>query len=225
MFADPSPAGLPFSPLLAYQLVVCLPRPDIPEAAGGAPFGAKVFEANFTVSGVFSPTTARANLWRLVGTPYDPGVGTPNAAATVEAQSYVETGSAALGTPSRTLTRTVASFHATGAIKISGLPDTQAAISLRRGSATKTSVARLVFAHPAVKPDNTFEARFAFKRAKRAQSLFVQAIATAPQRDLAGKACKATFGVPCISATAGGFTQFSAARTITAPAAPPPKKK
>ena len=90
---------------------------------------------------------------------------------------------------------------------------------------TKTSVARPILAHPAVKPDNTFEARFAIKRAKRAQSLFVQAIATAPQRDLAATACKATFGVPCIGATAGGFTDFSAARTITVPAAPPPKKK
>ena len=222
VFVDPSPAGLPFSPLLAYRLVLCLPPPDIPEAAGGAPFGAKVFEASFTVKNVFSPTTAGANLWRLVGTPYNPGVGTPNAAATVEAQSYVETGSVALGIPSRTLTGTAASFHATGTIKISGLPDSQASIALARGTtATKLSI----FAHPMVKPDGTFDSRFVIKRAKRAQNVFVRATATAPQRDLAVTACQATFGVPCIGATAGGFVDVSSVRKITVPAAPPPKKR
>jgi hypothetical protein len=222
LFVDPSPASLPFSPLLAYQLVVCLHPSDIPESAGGAAFGAKVFEANFTIKGIFSPTTSGDNVWRLLATPYTPGKGTANAAGTVEAQSFVETGNVALATPGRTLTRTAATFRAAGTIRLSGLPDTEATVSLARGaSTTKLSV----FARPAVKSDNTFETRFAIKRTKRAQSLFVQATATAPQRDLAATACKATFGVPCIGATASGFVDVSPVRKVTAPAAPPPKKK
>ena len=221
LFVDPSPAGLPFSPVVAYQLVVCLPPSDIPESAGGATFGAKVFEANFTIKGIFSPTTSGDNVWRLLGTPYTPAKGTPNAAGTVEAQSFVETGSIGLAPVGRTLTRIAASFRAAGTIKLTGLPDTAASISIARGaSATKLGV----FAHPAVKADKTFESRFAVRRGARVQTLFIQATATAPQRDLAATACKATFGVPCIGATASGFTDVSAARRITVPALPPKKK-
>jgi hypothetical protein len=221
LFVDPSPSGLPFSPLLGYQLVVCLPPSDIPESAGGATFGAKVFEANFTVKGVFSPTLSGDNLWRLLATPYTPAKGTPNAAATVEAQSFVETGSVGLATLGRTLARTAATFRAAGTIKVGGRPDTQASVSLVRGtSATKLSV----FAHPAVKANDAFESRFAIRRTTRVQSLFVQARATAPQRDLAATECKATFGVPCIAATAGGFTDVSSLRKITVPKAPPKKR-
>jgi hypothetical protein len=223
LFVDPSPAGLPFSPLLAYQLVVCLPPSDIPESAGGAAFGAKVFEANFTVKGVFSPTTSGDNVWRLLGTAYNPGKGTPNAAGTVEAQSFVETGNVALATPGRTLTRLAATFRAAGTVRITGLPDTTATVSLARGtSATKLSI----FAHPAVSSDGTFASRFAIRRvARRAQSFYVQATATAPQRDLAATACHATFGLPCIGATASGFVDVSSVRKVTVPAAPPRKKK
>jgi hypothetical protein len=222
LFVDPVPAALPFAPLVAQQLVVCLPPSDIPEALGGAAFGAKVFEANFTIKGVFSPTTSGDNVWRLLATPYTPAKGTPNAAATVEAQSFVETGSVALATPGRTLTRLSALFRAAGTLKVSGRPDTTATITLARGaSATKLGV----FARPPAKSDNTFESRFAIKRGKRAQSLFVQATATAPQRDLAATDCKATFGVPCIGATASGFTDVSSVRKVTVPAAPPPRKK
>jgi hypothetical protein len=222
LFVDPSPTGLPFSPLLSYQLVICLPPSDIPEALGGAAFGAKVFEANFTVKGVFSPTTSGTNLWRVVGTPYNPGVGTPNAAATVEAQSYVESGSVALGTPTRTLTRTAATFHASGAVRITGLPDTTASVSLGRGTtATKLSV----FAHPTAGSGGAFSSKFAIKRAKRAQTFFVGATATAPQRDLPATDCKATFGVPCVGATASGFVAKSSARKIVVPATAPAKKK
>lgn len=221
LFVDPSPAGLPFSPLLAYQLVICLPPSDIPESLGGAAFGAKVFEANFTVKGVFSPTTSGDNVWRLVATPYNPGKGTPNAAATVEAQSFVEQGSVALATPNRTLTRTAASFGAAGTVKISGLPDTTASIALARGtSATKLKV----FSHPTVSSESTFSAKFAIRRAKRAQTFYVQATATAPQRDLAATSCKATFGVPCIGATASGFVDVSSVRKIVVPAAPTRRK-
>ncbi len=37
------------------KIVVCLPPPDVPVASGGATFGAKLFQATFSVNGVFSP--------------------------------------------------------------------------------------------------------------------------------------------------------------------------
>src|SRR5262249_30718182 len=158
------------------------------------------------VKGVFSPTTAGDNVWRLLATPYTLGKGTPNAPATVEAQAYVESGTVALGVPTRTLTRLSAAFRASGTVKTSGLPDTTATVSLARGSpATRVSV----FAHPPVRA-GAYTARFAIRRLlQRAQTYFIQAVATAAQRDLATTACKATFGVPCIGATASGFAAKS----------------
>jgi hypothetical protein len=205
----------PLSTAVAYSLTICLPPSDISQAAGGAAFGAKVIEANFTVKGVFSPTTSGDNLWRLRATPYTPGKGTPNAAATVEAQSFVESGTVTLGIPARRLTRLSAAFQVSGTVKSSGLSDTTATVSLARGStASRVSV----FAHPAVRPGGTYTARFAIRRLlQRAQTYVIQAAATAAQRDLATTACKATFGVPCIGATASGFAAKSSMRKIVVP--------
>jgi hypothetical protein len=221
LFVDPVSTA-PLSAAVAYALDVCLPPSDIPESLGGAAFGAKVFEANFTVKGVFSPTTSGDNVWRLLATPYNLGKGTPNAAATVEAQSFVEDGTVALGIPARTLTRLAATFQVSGTVKTSGLSDTSPSVSLARGTtATKLSV----FAHPRLKPDGTFTARFAVRRVlRRVQAFFVQAVATAPQRDLATTDCKATFGVPCIGATASGFADTSTVRKIVVPPLPPKRR-
>jgi hypothetical protein len=213
LFVDPISTA-PLSAAVAYSLTVCLPPSDIPVSAGGAAFGAKVFEANFTVKGVFSPTTAGDNVWHLVATPYTPGKGTPNAAATVEAQSFVETGTVTLGVPARTLTKLSAAFRVSGTVKTSGVSDTTATVSLARGS-TVTRVS--VFAHPRVRA-GTYTARFAIRRLRqRAQTYFIQAAATAAQRDLETTACKATFGVPCIGATAGGFAAKSSMRRVVVP--------
>jgi hypothetical protein len=203
----------PLSAAVAYSLTICLPPSDIPVSAGGAAFGAKVLEASFTVKGVFSPTTGD-NVWRLRGTPYNPGKGTPNLAATVEAQSYVESGTVTLGIPTRRLTRLSAAFQVSGTVKTSGLSDTNATVTLTRGS---TASRQSAIAHPAVRGGN-FTARFAIRRlVQRAQTYLIQAAATAAQRDLATSACKATFGVPCIGATASGFAAKSSMRRIVVP--------
>jgi hypothetical protein len=216
LFVDPVPSALPFSPLVAFQLVICLPPSDIPEALGGAAFGAKVFEAIFTIGGVFSPPSSGDNVWRLLGTPYTPGKGTPNAAATVEAQSFVETATITLGPPARTLTRLAATFQASGTVDVTGLSDTTASISLSRGVSAAAKGA--VFGHPALKADGSYSQRFTIRRLlRRAQAFFLKATATAPQRDLAATACKATFGVPCIGATASGFAAVSSARRFVVP--------
>ena len=117
LFVDPVSGALAVA--ASYSLTVCLPPSDIPESLGGAAFGAKVFEANFTVKGVFTATSG-PNVWRLRATPYTPAKGTPNVPATVESQSYVETGSVALGTIKRVLTKLAASFTVAGKVTSSG---------------------------------------------------------------------------------------------------------
>lgn len=222
MFVDPVPAGLPFSSAVAFQIVICLPPPDVPPGSPSrAAFGAKVFEATLTLQNVFSPTTGE-NRWHLLGTPYNPGAGTPNAAGTREVQSIVERGTVTLGIPGRTLTRTLARFRVTGTVNIQGLPDTQATVTLLRGPTTTTlrSIGTVQ-----ADSDGGFERTFALRRGKRVVNLFVQARASAPERELAATSCTATFGAPCIGVTASGFTATSSTRRIVVPKAPPPKKR
>lgn len=72
------------------KLLVCLPPPDVPSGTPGrAQFGAKLLSATFGVSAITAPTTAGDSRWTAVFTPYNPGVGTVNAAGTVETQSIV----------------------------------------------------------------------------------------------------------------------------------------
>ena len=103
-------------PLVTQQ--VCLPSPDIPEAMGGAKFGAQLTDADFTISNVFTNAGTKGGYeWAGVYTPYTPGTGTPNAAATVEARTYV-------GLPSSLTLKRVAAkkgFKLTGQLAIAGI--------------------------------------------------------------------------------------------------------
>jgi hypothetical protein len=75
-------------PLVTQQ--VCLPSPDIPEAMGGAKFGAQLFAADFTIKNVFTNAGTKGGYeWASDFTPYAPGTGTPNPAGTQEARTYV----------------------------------------------------------------------------------------------------------------------------------------
>ncbi len=69
---------------------VCLPSPDVPEAMGGAKFGAQLFAADFTIKNVFTNAGTKGGYeWADDFTPYTPGTGTPNPAGTLEARTYV----------------------------------------------------------------------------------------------------------------------------------------
>ena len=97
---------------------VCLPSPDVPEAMGGAKFGAQLFAADFTIKNVFTNAGAAGGYeWAGIFTPYTPGTKTPNPAGTLEARTYV-------GLPSSlTLKRAKAKrgFKLTGQLKINGV--------------------------------------------------------------------------------------------------------
>jgi hypothetical protein len=70
------------------KLLVCLPPPDVPAGTPGrSPFGAKLLSATLTTSAITQPTSAGDYRWTSVFTPYNPGVGTVNAAGTIETQA------------------------------------------------------------------------------------------------------------------------------------------
>ena len=55
---------------------VCLPSPDVPEAMGGAKFGAQLFAADFTIKNVFTNAGTNGDYeWAGIFTPYTPGHG------------------------------------------------------------------------------------------------------------------------------------------------------
>ena len=97
---------------------VCLPSPDVPEAMGGAKFGAQLFAADFTIKNVFTSAGTPGNYeWAGIFTPYTPGSATPNPAGTLEARTLV-------GLPtSLTLKRVKAKrgFKLVGQLKIAGV--------------------------------------------------------------------------------------------------------
>ena len=65
--------------------MVCLPSPDIPEAAGGAKFGSKLLDVNFTVNGIFAASSAPISTWLSTFVPYVAGTATANPAGHVSA--------------------------------------------------------------------------------------------------------------------------------------------
>ena len=103
-------------PLVTMQ--VCLPSPDIPEASGGAKFGAQLVLADFSIRGVFTNAGSTGGYeWAGIYTPYTPGTATPNAGGTVEWRTYV-------GLPtSLTLKKAKAKrgFKLVGQLKVAGL--------------------------------------------------------------------------------------------------------
>src|SRR5215210_508992 len=119
-------------PLVTQQ--VCLPSPDIPQASGGATFGAQLVVADFTIVGVFRNASARNGYeWAGIFTPYTPGTGTPNAAGTVEWRTYV-------GLPSTlTLAKAKAKkgFKLVGKLSIAGLSPKGIRLGLYAGKKTK----------------------------------------------------------------------------------------
>ena len=119
-------------PLVTMQ--VCLPSPDIPEASGGAKFGAQLVLADFTVKGVFTNAGTNGGYeWAGIYTPYTPGTGTPNAAGTLEWRTYV-------GLPSSlTLKKVTAKkgFKLAGQLKVAGLNPKGIRLNLYAGKKAK----------------------------------------------------------------------------------------
>ena len=73
----------------AAKLVVCLPSPYVPPPQG-APSGATLIVAAFSVAGVFkSPATRGSHAWNSVFVPYTPSTATPNTENAAQSTSFV----------------------------------------------------------------------------------------------------------------------------------------
>ena len=74
---------------------ICLPPPDVPVGTPGrATFGAKVYSAELAINGVFGSVPVGA--WIGFWTPYTPGIGAVNAAATVASPASIAPGAVSL---------------------------------------------------------------------------------------------------------------------------------
>jgi hypothetical protein len=88
LYAVPITAGTPEAAFASAKLIACLPSPYIPQAQGGAAFGAKLLSASLTFPSLFTPPTGAAELrWRSIWTPYAVPTANPNLAGRVEAQA------------------------------------------------------------------------------------------------------------------------------------------
>lgn len=90
-----STAGTPLASAGPAYIVICLPPPDVPVGTPGrATFGAKVYQAELTINGVFSRVAVGA--WISTWVPYTPGAGTPNAAGVVASPAAIAPGAVSL---------------------------------------------------------------------------------------------------------------------------------
>ena len=128
---DPAPAAL--STVASYVLTFCLPNPNVPLAQGGAPFGAKLVNAQLNFRGAFAaPSTRGTSRWHVVATPWPAGPGLPNVAGTVEAQGRVSL--PAQITAVATSRRRVLTVR--GALREGGTGLTQQTVRVRIGNRT-----------------------------------------------------------------------------------------
>jgi hypothetical protein len=185
----------------SYQLVTCLAPSDVPQGTPGrSPNGAQLLEAVFTVNNIFT-VPAGTSVWKTLTTPYSPGTGVPNAAGTVETRSIVGTGAISIGRKITSLKKRM--LRLTGKVSQAGAAVAGSQVTLLlNGKASKFR------ARTSAAGNYTINLR---KTGKKSTTTF-QARVTVAERDvtLTGCASPSVPPVPCVSATASGFTAVSA---------------
>jgi hypothetical protein len=181
----------------AAKIIVCLPSPDVPEAQGGAKFGAKLLDVNFTVDGVFGASTAPIATWPAVFTPYVPGTATPNPAGTVLALGIQSK-------PTLTLAAKVAKTRKatfSGKISAAGIGAAGVTVTILDGSRKVASAT--------TSASGSYTASAKLKKGTHT----LRAKVTAKDTDVTAQGCAAApAGAPkCVSATAAGVALTSAA--------------
>lgn len=173
------------------QLVFCLPPPDLP-APVGATFGAKFLSADLTLNGVIGSVVQGA--WAAFWTPWNAGVGTVNAAASVVSPAVIAPGGI-------TLTgRKVKSVRRLAGRVTQGGTGVATRVTILAGTKRLATVA--------ARANGTFT--YAVPKASKATSFRARAV-------VAGRAAPAActpfaaLGVPCVNPTTSGFTATSGA--------------
>ena len=182
------------------KLEVCLGPADVPMGTPGrSPNGAQLLEATFTVENTITPPSGPAR-WISFWTPYTAGSPVPNAAGTVEARSIVGPGAVSLR--ATILNKKKKIVRLTGAVAQSGVAVGGAKVSLLINSRSRFSAKSNASGGFAFRLQNTN---------RKVTTSFFQAVATAAARDITTTGCANPTQppIPCVSATAGGFTATS----------------
>ena len=123
----------------AYNLKICLPPWDVPVGTPGRSFeGAQLLDAKLTLNKILvAPTSAGVGTWEMLTTPYTPGKGTPNPAATFEARAAIPV-PAAIGIKAGYSKKTK-KWTLSGKVTEGGLPLSSATtLTLFRGTSAKS---------------------------------------------------------------------------------------
>jgi len=188
------------NPLGAGYIQVCLPPPDIPAGAPGrATFGAKLYSAELTITGVFS-AVANAR-WTAFWTPYRPGVGQVNTAGTVASPAQIAAGAVTISAR-RLGNRRSTRARVTGTVTQGGQPRAGVTVVVR-GGPRAAALRRLGSARTRANGSWSLQVR---------SGVFFRANATAPSA-AATVLCTALTPViapvPCVNPTTSGFTAQS----------------
>jgi hypothetical protein len=188
------PTSGPQAALGAAQLVFCLPPPDLP-APVGATFGAKFLSADLTLNDVIGPIAQGA--WVAFWTPWNAGVGTVNAAATVASPAAIAPGGI-----------TLSGRKVKGVKRLSGRV-TQA------GAGIATRVTILAGTKRLATVSARANGAFTYAVPKKSKATTFRARAVVAGHD-APAVCGqfGSLGVPCVNATVSGFTATSGAVRI-----------
>jgi hypothetical protein len=184
----------------AYQLVTCLAPSDVPQGTPGrSPNGAQLLEAVFTVNNIFQ-VPAELSTWKALTTPYAPGTGVPNAAGTVETRSLVGSGTVSIA--ARVTSKKKRTLRISGRVTQAGAAVAGSQVRLLLNGAASRFTAR-------TSPAGAYSVVLR-KTGKKSTTTF-QARVTVAERDVTSTACASPTlpVVPCVSATASGFTAVS----------------
>ena len=177
-------------------IAICLPPPDVPAGTPGrATFGAKVYQAQLTINGVFSRVAPA--VWVSTWVPYTPGAGVPNAAGVVVSPAGVAPGAVTLA--ARRAGRGAA---LTGVVTQGGQARAGATVTIL-GGPRASSLKRLGRVRTAASGRFAFRARTGtfFRATVVAPGGAAPALCTQIQPLLGG--------APCVNPTANGFTAQS----------------
>jgi len=196
-YVDPTTGAA--AALGAYQLFICLPPWDVPVGTPGRAFqGAQLLDAKLTLNNVFTAPTSGLAVWHTLFTPYNPGKGTVNAAATFEARSLV-------GAPALSLkvAKKNGKYVASGKLTEGGQPSAGTSVVLLRGGAKAGSAT--------TGASGTWSVTGKFTGKK---PILFKATASAKERDATAQGCAQPLPptvVPggCSSATLGAWTVAS----------------
>jgi hypothetical protein len=185
----------------AFQLVVCLAPSDVPQGTPGrSPNGAQLLEATFTVNNIFTVPTGQL-VWKALTTPYTPATGVPNVAGTVETRSVVAGGTVSIARKILSARKRI--IRISGRVTQAGAAVAGAQVSLLLNGKASRFRART---------NATGNYSLSLKKTGRKSTTTFQARVSVAERDITSTGCQGPTlpVVPCVSATASGFTAVSA---------------